>query len=84
MGRAGACVSSSECSASVTLKSARAYCTFTVSPGVHGSSCKALLAAVLLRAFGIVLKDQKIMTSRKVQPRWLVLAAEREEGLPVR
>lgn len=53
---------------------------------VHGSSCKAAPAAVLLQlaAFGMVLKHQKIITPRKVQPQWPVLAAEPEEGLPVR
>lgn len=79
-------MSTSECSASVTLKSTLAYCIFAVSHGVPGSSCKAVPAAVLLQlgAFGIVLKNQKILTPGKVQPQWPVLAAELEEGLPVR
>lgn len=52
---------------------------------VHGSSCKAAPAAVLLQlaAFGMVLKHQKIIAPGKVQPQWPVLAAEPEEGLPL-
>lgn len=68
-------MSSSEHSASSTLKSAR--CTLALSPGAH-SSCKAVPAAA--QSLQDNPPEPEIMIPRMVQPQWPLLATETENS----